>query len=103
MNPVESALNKQRLQLEITAQRQALDQHLEGLAPALVAADRIHAALYWLRRHPEVIAGSVAVLVAARPSTLRLFWRWGRRGFIAWRLWRDSDRWLKKNPVRINS
>jgi hypothetical protein len=94
MNAVELALEKQRLRLEIAAQRQALGQYTEGLRPAFDAADRVRAGFRWLSRHPEAVAGGVTLLVVARPRTLRFFWRWGQRGFVVWRLWRESDRWL---------
>jgi hypothetical protein len=100
MNAIELALEKQRLRLEIAAQRQALAEYTEGLKPAFEAVDQVRAGFRWLSRHPEAVAGGVTVLVVARPRTLRFFWRWTRRGFFAWRLWRESGRWLGESRVR---
>lgn len=97
MNAVELALEKQRLQLAAAAQRQTLAQHAAGLQPLFHAADQMRDGARWIRRHPEIVAGGVAVLVAARPKARQRLWRWGKRAFIAWRVWRDvwleSERW----------
>lgn len=53
------------------------------------ARERARSGWDWLRAHPEVPAAAVALLLVLRPRrTLRLAWRWGRRGLFAWRLWR---------------
>jgi hypothetical protein len=103
MTPVERALERQRLLLEIAEQRQALAVYTAGLQPAFEAVDRVRAGLRWLAQHPEVTVGGVAVLAASRPGARRFIWRWGRRAFVAWRLWRDGDRWLaasRQRPLR---
>lgn len=94
MNAVECALEKQRLQFAIAAQRQALAGHVAGLTPLFAAADRVVAGAGWLKRHPEAVTAGVAVLVVARPRRWRSLWRWARRGLFVWRLWRDGERWL---------
>lgn len=94
MNPVECALAKQRLQLAAAAQRTEIAGHVAGLSPLFAAADQAQTGIRWLRRNPEIFAAATALLLAARPGARRFAWRWGRRGFIAWRMWRDSDRWL---------
>ena len=94
MNAVEIALAKQRLQLEVAAQRAALGTHVVGLQPAFQVLDQAHAGARWCGRHPEILASAVAVLVITRADTRRFAWRWGRRAFVAWRVWRDSRRWL---------
>jgi hypothetical protein len=91
---VELALEKQRLKFQIAAQRVALAQHVEGLKPLFDAADQITAGARWVKHHPEVVAGGVLLVAAVRSGVRRFLWRWGRRTFIAWRLWRDSDRLL---------
>lgn len=90
MNAIERALEKQRLQLEIAAQRAALVRYATGLQPIFNAADQVRAGGRWLRRHPEVVAGGVAVIAAARPGVRRFLWRWGQRTFLVWQLWRDA-------------
>jgi hypothetical protein len=98
MNAIELALKKQRLQVAATAQREALTLHLAGLQPLFNVADQAQAGVRWISRHPEVVAGGVAVLAAARPGARRFIWRWGRRTLVAWQLWRDSERWLDTPP-----
>lgn len=100
MTEVELALAKQRLHLEIAGQRLALAQYTAGLRPAFEAADQVRAGFRWLSHHPEAVAGGVAVLAVARPGARRFLWRWGRRSFFLWRLWRESDRWLAEPRPR---
>jgi hypothetical protein len=97
VSTVELALEKQRLQFRIAAQRVALAQHVEGLKPLFDAADQIAAGARWVKHHPEVVAGGVLLVAAVRSGVRRFLWRWGRRTFIAWRLWRDSDRLLVRH------
>lgn len=99
MTPVEIALAKQRLQLDASAQRMAIAQDLDGLQPVFQTADQIHAGWRWLRRHPEAVAGAVALLAASRADARRFLWRWGRRTFVAWKLWRNSERWLHQHTT----
>lgn len=99
MNAVECALAKQRLQLAAAAQRSELAGHVAGIVPLFAVADQAQAGVRWLRRNPEIFAATTALLLAVRPGARRFAWRWGRRAFIAWRVWRDSDRWLG-NSIR---
>lgn len=94
MKAIELALEKQRLRLEIAGQRMALSRHADGLMPVFAAGDKVCAGARWAVRHPEVLAGSVALLAAVRPGVRRFLWRWSRRGFVAWRFWHDGRRWL---------
>ncbi len=94
---VELALEKQRLQFKAAAQRAALAGHVAGLKPLFDAADQITAGARWVKHHPEVVAASVLLVAAVRSGVRRFLWRWGRRSFIAWRLWRDSDRLLARS------
>lgn len=96
MNAIELALTKQRLQLDAAAQRAALSEHAAGLLPAFHALDQVRDGARWLGRHPELLAAGVALLATTRADARRFVWRWGRRAFIAWRVWRDSERWLQK-------
>ncbi len=94
---VELALEKQRLQFQVTSQRAALAGHVAGLKPLFDAADQITVGARWVRHHPEVVAGSVLLVAVVRSGVRRFLWRWGRRSFVAWRLWRDSDRLLARS------
>lgn len=101
MNAIELALEKQRLQLEAAAQRAALADHLAGLAPVFTAADRLNAGVRWLGRHPELVVGGVAVAAAVRPGVRHFLWRWGKRAFVIWRLWRDSLGPMRSDHQRV--
>lgn len=99
MTPVELALEKQRLRLEAASQRMDLSRQMTGLMPAFEVADRVCDGVRWVGRHPEVVAGGVALLAAARPGVRHFIWRWGKRAVIVWHMWRSgSERgfWLGK-------
>jgi len=99
LNAVELALEKQRLRLEVASQRIDLSRHTAGLMPLFDAAERVREGTRWVARHPEVVAGGVALLAAARPGIRRFFWRWGKRAFITWRVWRNSGLWLGRRQA----
>jgi len=99
MNAVERALERQRLLLESSLQREALIRHGAGLQPLFETADRVREGALWIRHHPEVVVGTVTALAVARPRARRFLWQWARRGLVAWRIWRDSERWLKRDPA----
>ena len=40
----------------------------------------------YLRQHSGYVAAAVALLVVIKPGRA---WRWAKRGFVAWRLWRS--------------
>lgn len=86
MNAVEIALEKQRLRLEAASQRAALAEYAQGLQPMFHAADRVRDGARWLGKHPEAVAGGIALLAAARPGFRRFLWRIGRRAVFVW-LW----------------
>lgn len=87
---VELALRKQRLLWQSASQRDALAAAAAGLAPAFAVADAVRDGARWLRRHPEWVAGTAVALLVARP---RFIWRWLRRGFLGWQLWRKVGEW----------
>ncbi len=97
MTPVERALEKQRLQFQIAAQRMSVAQHVQGLKPLFDVADQITAGARWVKHHPEIVAGGVLLAAVVRSGVRRFLWRWGKRSFLAWRLWRDSDRLLARS------
>lgn len=98
MSAIERALEKQRLLLESTLQRDALVRYGSGLQPLIETAERMQHGARWVRRHPEWLAVGVTAVAAARPGVRRWLWQWGKRSFIAWRLWRDSVHWLDQSP-----
>jgi hypothetical protein len=87
---LELALEKQRLQLEAAEQRVSLGVRLQEMHPLFAAADRLTAGARWVKRHPGIVAVSVALVAALRPRTRRFLWRWSKRAFLAWQFWRTN-------------
>lgn len=88
---LELSLQRGRLQERIAQQRRELASSLQPLGAALGHAERGIAAaengVAWLRAHPLAVGAAVAVFAALRP---RRAWRFGRRAFVAWRLWQRA-------------
>jgi hypothetical protein len=91
------ALEKQRLQFASAEQRERLTRHGADVAPLFEVADRIRDGARWVQRHPEVAVGVLAMIAVVRPRVRQFLWRWSKRGFVAWKLWRNSARWLEEN------
>lgn len=85
MNAVQQRLwlRRQALLRQSADLRDSLESHGRGLAPLFGAADRAWAAASWLRAHPLIPAGVLALLIWRRPRRLL---RWGRRAWAAWQL-----------------
>jgi hypothetical protein len=102
MNPtfVDIALQRGRLIERIATQRSFLGHQMQPVQQALDKVDRTRALVLmggaFVRTHPGTVAAIVAVLALLKP---RRAWRWGRRGFIAWRTWLS----LRKYFVRLPS
>ncbi|WP_303784479.1 YqjK-like family protein [Azovibrio restrictus] len=81
-------LREQRgaLRARCALQRQSVAAHAGAVRQLCDAADQVRAGAAWLRQHPQVVGGAVALLVLLKPSRL---WRWGRRGLVAWQTWRS--------------
>ncbi|MDP1526972.1 MAG: YqjK-like family protein [Rhodocyclaceae bacterium] len=94
---VAHALEKQRLQFASAEQREHLTRYGAGIAPLFEAADRVQDGARWVQRHPEVTVGVLALIAAVRPRVRQFLWRWSKRGFVVWKLWRNSARWLEQN------
>lgn len=88
---VELALKKQRLQFRSEALRERWQGHARGLCPVFDGVDRLGDGARWLWRHPEVFVATAVALLVARP---RAAWRWLRRGFVGWQVWRRGRAWL---------
>ncbi len=93
------ALEKQRLQFASAEQRDRLTQHGAGVAPLFEAADRVQDGVRWVQRHPEVAVGVLALIAVASPSARQSLWRWSKRGFVVWKLWRNSAHWLERDSL----
>lgn len=94
---LELALRKQRLQIASDGLRADFARNAAGLAPAFGVADCAADGVRWLRRHPQVIVAAGVALVVARP---RRAWRWARRAFVGWKVWRKLQGLLdQRQPV----
>jgi YqjK-like protein len=95
------ALALARRQQQLLARSERLREQLASdmrpwqrrLDQADQASAAVHSGWQWLRAHPEVPAAAVALLAVLRPRrALALAWRWGRRGWWGWQLWRRVQR-----------
>ncbi len=100
---VAHALEKQRLQFASAEQRDRLIQHAAGVVPLFEVADRVQDGARWVQRYPEVVVGGLAMVAAARPRARQFLWRWARRSFVAWKLWRNGLRWLEQKPSQSHA
>lgn len=80
---IELAERRARLVERIAAQRGDLAAGLAPVKRLLGVADKGVEAVRWMKRHPAVLAGAVALSVALRP---RSAFTWLKRGWTAWRL-----------------
>lgn len=79
------ALKRQRLQLQSAAQRSELQQRAAVFVPAFQVADTVRAGVQYLKERPHLIVITVVVVVVTRP---RRVFRWLKRGFVAWEIYR---------------
>ena len=101
MNPttLELALKKQRLQIASDTLRTEFGLFAAGLAPAFSGADCTVEGVRWLRRNPEVAVAAGVALVVIRPKRA---WRWARRAFVGWQVWRKLSEFLERQrPLPI--
>jgi hypothetical protein len=86
---IELAQKRGRLQERIAQQRSLIAAHMAPVASALATADRTlavgRAGITFVKRNPLQVGVAFAVMAILRP---RRMWRWGRRVFVAWGLWR---------------
>lgn len=86
---IELALKRGQLQERIAQQRATIATQMRPVAAALATADRAIAVgrtgIAYVKRHPMQLGLALAALVILRP---RRVWRWGRRAFLAWGVWR---------------
>lgn len=92
---VELALKRQRLQLLAGAQRLELQQQVAVFAPAFSFVDQVRAGIEFIRQRPHWLVGVAVAIVVARP---RRAFRWLRRGFIVWQLYR---RWRVRTAALL--
>lgn len=86
---IELAQKRGRLQERIAQQRALIAAQMPPIASALDTADRTlavgRAGIAFVKDNPVQVGVAFAVLAILRP---RRMWRWGRRAFVAWGLWR---------------
>lgn len=82
---LELALKKQRLQIAGESLRTEFGLCAAGLAPVFSGADCAVDGVRWVRRNPEFLIAAGVALAVARPKRA---WRWARRAFVGWQVWR---------------
>ncbi|MCX7156403.1 MAG: YqjK-like family protein [Rhodocyclales bacterium] len=89
---LELALKKQRLQIASDTLRAEFGLCAAGLAPAFSGADCAVEGVLWLRRNPQFLIAAGVALVVIRPKRS---WRWARRAFVGWQVWRKLNDFLE--------
>lgn len=74
-------IRRQRLLDQVAAQRATLAQSIEPWRVPLAVADQGLSALRYVKRHPVLLTGGIALLAVFRP---RHGWLWLQRGLLAW-------------------
>ena len=82
---LELALKKQRLQIASETLRAEFGLYATGLTPAFNGADTAVEGARWLRRNPQLVVAAGVALVVIQPKRA---WRWARRAFVGWQVWR---------------
>jgi len=72
---------RKRLLAQAAAQRTALAQSIEPWRPTLAVVDQGLTALRYVKRHPLLLAGGIALIAVVRPGRS---WSWLQRGMLAW-------------------
>ncbi len=93
---LELALRKQRLQIAGEALRAEFGACAAGLAPVFSGADSVAEGARWLRRHPEFAVAAGVALAVIRPKRA---WRWARRAFVGWQVWRKLRDYFKDHQT----
>lgn len=83
---IELAEKRERLVARIASQRAELSAHMVPWKGVCAVADKGVAAVRYLKHHPGLVAGGVAVAVALRPARTIT---WLRRGWTAWKFIRN--------------
>ena len=100
------AVRQQQLLARSAYLRLQVTQDMAPWQSRLGQVDRARAAVatgwQWLRAHPEVPAGAAVLLMLLRPKrALALAWRWGRRGWLGWQIWRRVQRQAEARGVDL--
>ncbi len=77
------AEKRNRLVLQVAAQRSELGQQVEPWRVPLARADQGLAALRYIKTHPVPMIGGVVLLALLRPRNAG---KWLGRAFVAWRV-----------------
>ncbi|MCX7166422.1 MAG: YqjK family protein [Rhodocyclales bacterium] len=89
---LELALKKQRLQIASESLRTDFGRYAAGLTPVFSGADVVVEGARWVRRNPQILVAAGIALVVARPKRA---WRWARRAFVGWQMWRKLSDFLE--------
>lgn len=89
------ARRREELIFRIERQRSQLAGYVEPWREPIRVADKAMAGLQFLRAHPAILAAAaVAALLLGRGSA----WRWARRSFVVWRVYRSFRNFVYDLP-----
>lgn len=93
------AAHRQQLVAQAAAQREALVAHIEPWQTPLAIADKGLEAIRYVKRHPALMLGVVALFAILRryPGG-----KWLQRGWAMYELTRNLSHLLPKNPDKNN-
>lgn len=94
-NTLELALKKQRLQIASERLRADFGRYAAGVAPLFTTADGVVKGARWVRRNPQAAVAAAVALLVIRP---KIVWRWARRAFVGWQVWRKLKVFLERHP-----
>src|SRR5690349_5517344 len=77
---------RERLIAQCDFQREELATLAQGFQRTASIADRIIRVVKYLRAHPLIAAGGIALIAVLRR---RVLWRWSKVGFLIWRAYRN--------------
>ncbi|ABD69958.1 hypothetical protein Rfer_2236 [Rhodoferax ferrireducens T118] len=100
MNNDDLVLRQQRLLVRSAQLRLLLADQAQVLQRPLALADQAQSGLQWLYRNPQWPLGALALVVLVRPRRAIV---WGGRLWWAWKTFKQTQKWLAKQPLQGRS
>lgn len=97
MNNDDLVLRQQRLLVRSAQLRLLLADQAQVLQRPLALADQAQSGLQWLYRNPQWPLGALALVVLVRPRRAIV---WGGRLWWAWKTFKQTQKWLAKQPLQ---
>ncbi len=100
---IKISLRRGRLIERIANQRATLARDMQPVRSVLHTTDqavlRIRSFTGFIKKHPDIVLGAVALLAVLKPSRT---WHWAKRSFIAWRAWQALREQLARIKLRTS-